>query len=64
MFGCDKFINQSSNLPEIENTNEQVFSEETAYQMVSILRGAVERGTAKKLKMLKSTFSWQNRNHK
>ena len=50
--GCNKFDNQSSEYPTIENTNEKVFSEETAYQMVSILRGAVERGTAKKLKSL------------
>ena len=28
----------------------QVFSEETAYQMTSILNGAVKRGTAKKLR--------------
>ena len=28
-------------------------SEETAYQMTSILTGAVERGTAKKLRSLK-----------
>jgi len=51
--GCDKFIDQSTELPKIENTNERILSEETAYQMVSILRGAVERGTAKKLKSLK-----------
>jgi penicillin-binding protein 1A len=51
--GCDKFINQSSELPKIENTNERVFSKETAYQMVTILKGAVERGTAKKLKSLR-----------
>ncbi len=51
--GCDKFIDQSDDLPRIENTNERVFSEETAYQMVTILSGAVERGTAKKLKSLK-----------
>ena len=51
--GCDKFIDQSIEYPKIENTNERVFSEETAYQMVSILKGAVERGTAKKLKSLK-----------
>ena len=50
--GCDKFIDQPVQYPKIENTNERVFSEETAYQMVSILRGAVERGTAKKLKSL------------
>ena len=51
-FGCDKFISET-NYPIIKNTNEQVISEETAYQMTSILSGAVERGTAKKLKSLK-----------
>jgi len=51
--GCDKFINETNEYPIIESTNERVFSEETAYQMVSILRGAVQRGTAKKLRSLK-----------
>ena len=51
--GCDKFINDSNNYPIIKNTNKRVISEETAYQMTSILNGAVERGTAKKLKSLK-----------
>ncbi len=51
--GCDKFINETQNYPVIENKNERVFSEETAYQMVSILSGAVERGTAKKLRSLR-----------
>ncbi len=50
--GCDQFINQSSELPKIESTQERIFSEETAYQMTTILNGAVERGTAKKLKSL------------
>ena len=50
---CDKFINEKIELPEIKNTNENVISEETAYQMTSILQGAVLRGTAKKLKSLK-----------
>ncbi len=50
--GCDKFINKSIEFPTIQNTNTQVITEETAYQMVSILEGAVERGTAKKLKNL------------
>tara|TARA_X000001036_G_scaffold426258_1_gene453440 strand:- start:871 stop:3228 length:2358 start_codon:yes stop_codon:yes gene_type:complete len=50
--GCDKFVNQTEKFPKIENINERVFSEETAYQMVSILSGTVERGTAKKLKNL------------
>ena len=51
--GCDKFINEVTELPKIENNNEKVISEETAYQMTSILQGAVQRGTAKKLKSLK-----------
>ena len=51
--GCDKFIEDDVELPKIEITNEKVFSEETAYQMNSILQGTVERGTAKKLKSLK-----------
>ena len=50
--GCDKFINNETELPLIETTNERVFSEETAYQMTSILQGTVERGTAKKLRSL------------
>ena len=52
--GCDKFINDKEiELPKIINKSEKVISEETAYQMTSILQGAVERGTAKKLKSLK-----------
>ena len=51
--GCDKFINNENiELPQIENINERVLSEETAYQMTSILQGAVKRGTAKKLRSL------------
>ena len=50
--GCDNFKNQSNEFPQIENTNKKIFSEETAYQMVSMLSGAVERGTAKKLRSL------------
>ncbi len=51
--GCDEFINNEIEFPRIENKNERVISEETAYQMTSILQGAVQRGTAKKLKSLK-----------
>ena len=50
--GCDKFINDNIELPKIESTNKEVISKETAYQMTSILSGTVERGTAKKLKLL------------
>ena len=52
--GCDKFISDDEKgLPKIEIQNERVISEETAYQMTSILQGAVKRGTAKKLRTLK-----------
>ena len=51
--GCDKFIDQTNQYPKIKTTNEQVISAETAYQMTSILQGAVQRGTAKKLRSLK-----------
>ncbi len=51
--GCDKFVIDEFELPKIENKNEQVLSEETSYQMTSILQGAVQRGTAKKLRSLK-----------
>ena len=51
--GCDKFISEEAKFPEIQSKNEKVMSEETAYQMNSILQGAVERGTAKKLRSLK-----------
>jgi len=51
--GCDKFINEEIKLPKIESESKRVISEETAYQMTSILQGAVKRGTAKKLKSLK-----------
>ncbi len=51
--GCDKFINDEIELPNIENDSQRVISEETAYQMTSILKGVVERGTAKKLNSLK-----------
>ncbi len=51
--GCDEFINNETEFPTIENKNDRVISKETAYQMTSILQGAVQRGTAKKLKSLK-----------
>ena len=51
--GCDKFLNSSKTYPVIEYKNKRVFSKETAYQMTSILEGAVKRGTAKKLRDLK-----------
>jgi len=51
--GCDQFSNESKNYPTIEYKNQRVFSEETAYQITSILEGAIQRGTGKKLRDLK-----------
>tara|TARA_E500000178_G_scaffold24859_1_gene22861 strand:- start:6836 stop:9196 length:2361 start_codon:yes stop_codon:yes gene_type:complete len=51
--GCDKFVGEGNELPIIKSTNKKIISEETAYQMNSILQGTVERGTAKKLRSLK-----------
>jgi len=50
--GCDKFLNDSSEFPTFEYKNERVLSEETAFQMTSILEGVVKRGTGKKLRDL------------
>ena len=53
--GCDRFSDteNSKKLPSIKHINQQVISEETAYQITSILRGVITRGTGKKLKDLK-----------
>ena len=51
--GCDKFLNDSEKYPIIKYKNNKIFSEETAYQMTSILEGVITRGTGKKLKDLK-----------
>ncbi len=51
--GCDQFSHQSKDYPDIRYENDTVFSEETAYQITSILEGTVKRGTAKKLRDLK-----------
>ncbi len=51
--GCDEFISGKTDLPIIRSDNERVISEESAYQMTSILQGVVERGTGKKLRTLK-----------
>jgi len=49
---CDKISFTSKEFPKIEDDYEQVISPQTAYQLTSILQGAVERGTGKKLKKL------------
>ena len=51
--GCKSLTSDSDNFPSIKFKNDRVISEETAYQMTSILSGVIERGTGKKLKDLK-----------
>ena len=49
---CDQISFTGKEFPKIEDNYEQVISPQTAYQITSILQGAVERGTGKKLKKL------------
>ena len=50
--GCDRYSENSQDFPQIKDNYKQVISEETAFQMISILEGVVKRGTGKKLKEL------------
>tara|TARA_B100000902_G_scaffold160084_1_gene155847 strand:- start:4382 stop:6721 length:2340 start_codon:yes stop_codon:yes gene_type:complete len=49
---CDEISFTGKEFPTIKDNYSQVISAETAYQITSILQGAVERGTGKKLKKL------------
>ena len=49
---CEKISFSGKEIPKISNNFQQIFSEETAYQMTSLLEGVVQRGTGKKLKKL------------
>ena len=51
--GCDKFSKEENSIPYIKDNFKQIISKETAYQMLSILEGTVQRGTAKNLRDLK-----------
>jgi len=50
---CDEISPLSKEYPKIVDNFEQIFSPETAYQMTSMLEGAVQRGTGKGLRDLK-----------
>ncbi len=50
---CDQISHLSDEYPNIVDNFEQIFSPETAYQMTSLLEGAVQRGTGKGLKDLR-----------
>ena len=49
---CDQISFLNKNYPEIVDEFPQIFSAQTAYQMISILEGAIQNGTGKKLKDL------------
>ena len=50
---CEQISYTSKVYPLIKDSYEQVFSPQTAYQITSLLEGAIQRGTGKKLKKLK-----------
>ena len=50
---CDQISFLSDVYPKIKDRYEQVFSNQTAYQITSILEGVIHRGTGKKLKKMK-----------
>ena len=49
---CDQISYLSDEIPKVSDKFEQIFSPETAYQITSILEGAIQRGTGRKLKNL------------
>ncbi len=49
---CDQISYLSNKYPKIKDNFEQIFSPETAYQITSMLEGAVQRGTGKGLRDL------------
>ena len=50
---CDKISYLGNEVPKIEDRFNKIFSEETAYQITSILEGVIKRGTGRGLKDLK-----------
>ncbi len=49
---CNTISFEGNKVPIIKNNYKQIFSSQTAYQMTSILEGAIQRGTGKRLKDL------------
>ncbi len=49
---CNEISYLGSDVPKIDDDFPRIFSEETAYQITSILEGVIKRGTGKKLKDL------------
>ena len=49
---CEEISYLGNEIPKIKDNFKQIFSEETAYQITSILEGVIKRGTGRKLKDL------------
>ena len=49
---CEEISYLGKDVPKIKDNFQQIFSEETAYQITSMLEGVIKRGTGRKLKGL------------
>ena len=52
-FGCDRYLESKTVIPTIKDNFQQIISKETSYQVLSMLEGAIQRGTGKRLKDIK-----------
>ena len=55
--GCEEISYLKEEIPFIQDDNEKIISEETAYQITSMMEGVVKRGTGRKLKNLNLTLA-------
>ncbi len=55
--GCEDISYLKDEIPTIQDNSEQIISAQTAYQITSMMEGAVQRGTGRKLRNLKLTLA-------
>ncbi len=55
--GCEEISYLKNEVPFIQDENEQVISQETAYQITSMMEGVIKRGTGRKLRNLNLTLA-------
>jgi len=55
--GCQEISYLKNEIPFIKNSSKQIITPETAYQITSMLEGAVKRGTGRRLKNLNLTLA-------
>jgi len=48
--GCDRYSESENIIPYIKDDFQQIISKETAYQILSMLEGTIQRGTGKRLR--------------